>query len=249
MTTHALDHQTTGVCLNCDAHASGNFGQHCGQETVLHPPSIAEFLHEFIGHYVALEGRLWQTLKLLLLRPGRLTLEYLAGRRVRYIQPLRVYLTFSLIFFALFKFMGDDHQVGGVKLKGIPVVQMEDDMKPRDRADLRAELNRQNDFKENQDDAPHGDRPGRAVGRQLHRRRRSQIENRFLQLRAVRRVRADAGLCRVPETAVSRFAPPLWRAPAVRTAHECLRIPDAGRTDRDSRRRSPTSASCCSCGC
>jgi len=72
----------------------------------LHPPSTREFLHEFIGHYVALEGKLWQSLWLLLLKPGRLTLEYIQGRRVRYVQPLRIYLTFSLIFFAVLKFSG-----------------------------------------------------------------------------------------------------------------------------------------------
>lgn len=72
----------------------------------MHPPSTREFLHEFIGHYVALEGKLWKSLWLLLLKPGRLTLEYIHGRRVRYVQPLRLYLTFSLIFFALIKFSG-----------------------------------------------------------------------------------------------------------------------------------------------
>jgi hypothetical protein len=118
-------HQAASDCPNCGAHVSGKFCHECGQETVLHPPSTREFLHEFIGHYVALEGKLLQTMKLLLLKPGQLSLEYMRGRRVRYIEPLRVYLTFSLIFFAVFKFMGEDHQVGDVKLKGIPVVRVD----------------------------------------------------------------------------------------------------------------------------
>jgi hypothetical protein len=75
---------------------------------VLHPPSTREFVHEFIGHYVALEGKLWKSLGLLLFRPGRLTLEYIKGRRVRYVQPLRLYLTFSLIFFAVMKYTSHD---------------------------------------------------------------------------------------------------------------------------------------------
>jgi hypothetical protein len=118
-------HQAASDCPNCGAHVSGNFCHECGQETVLHPPSTREFLHEFIGHYVALEGRLLQTMKLLLFKPGQLSLEYMRGRRVRYIEPLRVYLTFSLIFFAVFKFMGEDHHVGKVKLKGVPVIQVD----------------------------------------------------------------------------------------------------------------------------
>ena len=126
-----LHHHAASDCPNCGAAVSGNFCHQCGQETVLHPPSTREFLHEFIGHYVALEGKLWKTMKLLLLKPGQLSLEYMQGRRVRYIQPLRVYLTFSLIFFALFKFMGEDHHIGDVKLEGIPVIQVDPgDKKP-----------------------------------------------------------------------------------------------------------------------
>jgi hypothetical protein len=118
-------HHTASDCPNCGADVSGNFCHECGQETVLHPPSTREFLHEFVGHYVALEGKLLQTMKLLLLKPGQLSLEYMQGRRVRYIEPLRVYLTFSLIFFAVFKFMGEDHHIGGVKLDGAPVVKVD----------------------------------------------------------------------------------------------------------------------------
>ena len=82
---------------------------------MLHPPSAREFMHEFIGHYVALEGKLWKSLGLLLFRPGRLSLEYIKGRRVRYVQPLRMYLTFSLIFFATLKLVGFDSFEHGAK--------------------------------------------------------------------------------------------------------------------------------------
>lgn len=99
-------HAAPANCPNCFAEVSGNFCHQCSQETTLHPPSAREFMHEFIGHYVALEGKLWQSLWLLLVRPGRLTLEYIKGRRVRYVQPLRLYLTFSLVFFALIKLSG-----------------------------------------------------------------------------------------------------------------------------------------------
>jgi hypothetical protein len=93
-----------GLCHNCGAAVSGNFCPECGQETTLHVASAREFLHEFIGHYVALEGKLWKTLALLLFRPGKLTAEYIAGRRARYVQPLRIYLTLSILFFALLKY-------------------------------------------------------------------------------------------------------------------------------------------------
>jgi hypothetical protein len=94
-------------CANCDTPLSGHFCSNCGQEAVLHAASTREFLHEFIGHYVALEGKLWSSLRLLILKPGELTNEYIRGRRVRYVQPLRMYLTFSVLFFALLKFTSD----------------------------------------------------------------------------------------------------------------------------------------------
>lgn len=107
MTAHALDtHQHAGFCKNCDAATTGNYCHQCGQATHLHVPSAREFLHEFIAHYVAIEGKLWRSLKLLLFKPGFLSREYIEGRRVRYIEPLRLYLSFSIIFFALFKTVG-----------------------------------------------------------------------------------------------------------------------------------------------
>jgi hypothetical protein len=114
--SEAVLHQAATHCPNCGAAVSGNFCHECGQEAVLHPPSTREFLHEFIGHYVALEGKLWKSLGLLLFRPGRLTLEYIKGRRVRYVQPLRLYLTFSLIFFAVLKFSVHENRHDQIKV-------------------------------------------------------------------------------------------------------------------------------------
>ena len=95
--------RTDLACRNCGAQAPLKFCPECGQETTLHPPSLGEFLHEFVGHYVALEGSLWRTLAMLLMKPGRLTREYLDGRRRRYVLPLRLYLTASFLFFLVLK--------------------------------------------------------------------------------------------------------------------------------------------------
>ena len=100
-----VQHAAT-CCPNCATQLSGNFCQGCGQAAHLHVPSAREFLHEFIAHYVALEGKLWKSMALLIFRPGRLTRDYIEGKRVRYIEPLRLYLTFSIIFFAIFKLGG-----------------------------------------------------------------------------------------------------------------------------------------------
>ncbi len=107
MTTDALiEHQHAAACKNCGATTNGNFCHQCGQATHLHVPSAREFLHEFMAHYVAIEGKLWRSLKLLLFKPGLLSREYIEGRRVRYVEPLRLYLSFSIIFFAMMKLSG-----------------------------------------------------------------------------------------------------------------------------------------------
>lgn len=95
---------TLPYCRNCRYTLSQprpDFCGHCGQETDLHPPSMHEFIHEYVGHYVALEGPLWRSLWALILLPGRLTREYFAGRRRHYVLPLRIYLTASFLFFVL----------------------------------------------------------------------------------------------------------------------------------------------------
>lgn len=88
------------ACRNCGTQLGTprpNYCGHCGQETALQPPTIGEFLQQFGGSYVAMEGALWRTLLLLLFRPGRLTREYFAGRKRRYVLPLRLYLTISVV--------------------------------------------------------------------------------------------------------------------------------------------------------
>jgi hypothetical protein len=112
-------HEPHGACRNCGtelvAPPAPHYCPQCGQETALHPPSLREFLHEFVGHYIALEGALWKTLALLVLRPGRLTREYFAGRRRRYVLPLRLYLSASFLFFVLIKLVPSTVNTDAVK--------------------------------------------------------------------------------------------------------------------------------------
>ena len=88
------------ICRNCGADAPDAFCPKCGQETAAHPPTLGEFLHEFLSHYIAIDGPLVRSIWLLISAPGRLTREYLAGRKRQYILPLRMYLTISLLVWA-----------------------------------------------------------------------------------------------------------------------------------------------------
>ncbi len=60
-----------------------------------------ELLHEAVHELAHVDGKLIRTAGLLLLRPGQLTAEFLAGKRIRSVTPVRVYLLCSLLFFAI----------------------------------------------------------------------------------------------------------------------------------------------------
>lgn len=88
------------LCPNCGsrfAEPRPNYCGECGQESRVRAPTLGEFTQQLGGAYISMEGALWRTLWRLLLLPGQLTLEYLKGRRRRYVLPLRLYLTISVL--------------------------------------------------------------------------------------------------------------------------------------------------------
>ncbi len=90
------------LCANCGARLSGQYCSECGQRH--HHQPVHHFWH-FLGEATEdlthADSRLWQTLLALLFRPGFLTREFLDGRRVRYLPPVRLYLVVSVIFFVI----------------------------------------------------------------------------------------------------------------------------------------------------
>jgi hypothetical protein len=94
----ALD---SAVCYNCGAPLSGPFCATCGQKAQALNPSLHDLLHDFTHEILHVDGRIFQSVKKLLFSPGFLTLEVVNGRRARWISPLRLYLVFSLVYFAV----------------------------------------------------------------------------------------------------------------------------------------------------
>ena len=99
--TPAQSLAASNPCLNCGTNVQLTYCPECGQREIDSDPTLREFLHELAEEFLHWDGKLLTTYRLLLARPGELTREYLAGRRVRYISPLRVYLTCSVLFFFL----------------------------------------------------------------------------------------------------------------------------------------------------
>jgi hypothetical protein len=85
-------------CLNCGTNVQLEYCPECGQRSSDPDPTLREFLHELAVVFLRWDGKLLTTLRVLVTKPGALTCEYLSGKRVRYISPLRLYLAFTLLF-------------------------------------------------------------------------------------------------------------------------------------------------------
>lgn len=87
------------ICSNCESELHGQYCAACGQRSRQRMITVWELVREASDVLTSLDSRLWRTLGLLLFRPGRLTRNYLEGRRARYVAPLRLFIAASVIFF------------------------------------------------------------------------------------------------------------------------------------------------------
>lgn len=95
--TKAEDHP----CANCGDPTPGNFCPTCGQRKADIRVAVWTMVRDVLEDQLFLNRKLPRTLRALLFRPGFLTHEHAAGRIVRYVQPFRLYLGASVLFFLL----------------------------------------------------------------------------------------------------------------------------------------------------
>lgn len=89
------------ACLNCGETLQGAFCSRCGQEAADFHRPLRSFVSDFVENVLNLDSKLLRTLGPLLFMPGRLTREYLAGRRASYVRPLKLYLLAALLSFGV----------------------------------------------------------------------------------------------------------------------------------------------------
>lgn len=87
------------ACLNCGTELKGPFCFYCGQPDRNFLRFFPVLLREMLSDFIDLDSRFARTMKPLMFRPGRLTRDYLDGRRFRYTPPIRLYLFSSIVFF------------------------------------------------------------------------------------------------------------------------------------------------------
>ncbi|PYJ32120.1 MAG: hypothetical protein DME79_09210, partial [Verrucomicrobia bacterium] len=86
-TTPALTH-----CENCGAELQGHWCAKCGQPAIEYRRSFRYVVADLLNEFLNWDSKFFTTIALLILKPWRLTNEFLAGKRVRYVNPLRLYL-------------------------------------------------------------------------------------------------------------------------------------------------------------
>ena len=107
-------------CLNCGTVLEGKYCHNCGQENLQIKESFGHMMNHAISDYFHFDHQFFHTLKPLLFKPGFLTNEYMAGRRVQYLHPVKMYIFISIVYFLLL-FQSGHETVNVTPEKGKPV--------------------------------------------------------------------------------------------------------------------------------
>lgn len=86
-------------CLNCGEYVEKHFCSNCGQQNLELKESFWGFISHSIFHYFHFDNKFFHTLVPLLTKPGQVTLDYLSGKRARYINPVSMYIFVSIVYF------------------------------------------------------------------------------------------------------------------------------------------------------
>ena len=97
------------TCLNCETHLrpEDNYCPNCGQKNTTHIIPLKHILLETFEDFFHFDTKLWNTIKTTFAHPGKITGDYLEGKRARYVPPVKFYIFISFIFFLLLGKLSD----------------------------------------------------------------------------------------------------------------------------------------------
>jgi hypothetical protein len=94
--------------------AEFSYCPNCGQKRIKKHETLRDLFRNFLGDYFAYDSKLAKSVRPLLFKPGYLSLEYLRGKRMRYIPPLRLYIFVSILFFILLNLQANTPAIEGM---------------------------------------------------------------------------------------------------------------------------------------
>jgi len=88
-------------CKNCDSKLGdiSNYCENCGQSVLDYKQPFFSFFNQLLKELLDIDGRMFTTLRALLIQPGELTIAYNEGKRTKYSPPFRMYIVISVLFF------------------------------------------------------------------------------------------------------------------------------------------------------
>lgn len=90
-------------CLNCGQPFIGseNFCSNCGQKNTTKKLNLGTFFNNLFAGFLSYDSRFWRTFIPLLTKPGKVSKDYISGKRVRFVNPFQLYLNVSIVFFLI----------------------------------------------------------------------------------------------------------------------------------------------------
>jgi len=96
-------------CLNCEQplQMSDKFCPNCSQANSTKKLSLKDFFDEFFSSMISYDSKLLRTLSAMLIRPGKITRDYVNGKRASYTNPFRFLLSLSIVYFLMINYGGN----------------------------------------------------------------------------------------------------------------------------------------------
>jgi hypothetical protein len=104
------------TCLNCNYVVEKRFCPNCGQENIDTRKTFYQLFVHFFEDLTHYENSFWKTIRNLLLKPASLTKEYLSGKRMSYLAPIRLYIFISFVTFFLLSVIPNSEDTPDVKV-------------------------------------------------------------------------------------------------------------------------------------
>jgi hypothetical protein len=97
-----LKERAEKICLNCNTLLGGPYCHICGQENIEPKETVLHLVTHFFNDITHFDGKFFSTLALLIRKPGFLPRQYTLGKRASNLNPIRMYIFTSAIFFLIF---------------------------------------------------------------------------------------------------------------------------------------------------
>ncbi|MBQ2047032.1 MAG: DUF3667 domain-containing protein [Muribaculaceae bacterium] len=101
----------TNQCLNCGTQLNGEYCHNCGQHVTNHAMTVKQLIFGYLDNTYLWDTQQFKTIWKLISRPGVLTCEYVAGKFVSQVQPLKLNMFLLIVFLTLFVFFGSDQAI------------------------------------------------------------------------------------------------------------------------------------------